>query len=118
MGVAIGEQIGKALHGGLVRRAAVECRQVHITGAQAADAIVDGLQLGQELAGFKRAQGVAALEGVQVQGHGGGVGQAALWSWVWAEFYRAGCGEAGVDNGGQWPTSGPASAPQWDNFNP
>jgi len=68
MGVAIGQQVGKALHGGLVRRAAVECRQVHITGGKARDFVAHGLKLGQQLAGFERAEGVAARKGVQ--GHG------------------------------------------------
>ena len=70
MGVAIGEQIGEALHGGLVRRAAIECRQVQITSGQARDFVAHGLELGQQLTNFELAQGVAAREGLQVQGHG------------------------------------------------
>lgn len=84
MGVAIGEQIGKALHGGLVRRAAIECRQVHITGGKARDFVAHGLKLGQQLANFERAEGVAAQEGVQVQGHG-----------VVAGWQGAGCTQIG-----------------------
>jgi hypothetical protein len=53
------------LHGVWVGHTAAESRQVHKAGRHAHDFVAHGLELGQQLAGFERTQGVTAQKGVQ-----------------------------------------------------
>ena len=87
-GLAVTEQTGQPLvFVGLERLR--RCHQVHVTGMQAADAIMNRLKPGQKLLNAEIAQGAdarrIALEKVQVQGH---VGQRA-----WAQTAGRGAGE-------------------------
>ena len=65
---AVGQQRRQPLAFGRVGRV-IGGHQVHEPGRDAADLVVDGLQAGKQLLDAKFAEGVAALELGDVQGH-------------------------------------------------
>ena len=73
-GLAVGQQLAQPRHQSLIRSLG-ETRQVHKTGADAGDAVVNRRQTRQPLLDFEVADGVAAVKKAQVQGHGGGLGE-------------------------------------------
>ncbi len=73
--LAIGHELAHAVQRGRVGLG-VERRQVHEAGREAGDLVGNTRETGQDLLDFEVADGVAAIEEAQVQGHGG-------WPWGW-----------------------------------